>query len=122
MSQSCIFLSASCTPALIRAPGEGRPRRLLQMSDPRAISRGKARTPPTPRPSRVDHEPAKRYPAICVGPLALVVVASAVGLLYSGGVHSVPPFLWAGSRGELSPAGPFLYPTPIDLPDRSVPA
>ncbi len=35
----------------------------------------------------------------------LVVVA--VGLRYSGGVHSVPPFLWAGSRGTSTPAGPY---------------
>jgi len=29
------------------------------------------------------------------------------------GVHSsVPTFLWAGLRGALTPAGPFLYPTP----------
>jgi hypothetical protein len=30
-------------------------------------------------------------------------------LLYSDGVHSVPPFLWAGSRGVLPPAGPFIF-------------
>ena len=41
--------------------------------------------------------------------LVLVVVAGAVGLLYSDGVHSVPPFLWAGSRGVLPPAGPFIF-------------
>ena len=38
-----------------------------------------------------------------------MVVAGAVGLLYSDGVHSVPPFLWAGSRGVLPPAGPFIF-------------
>jgi hypothetical protein len=38
-----------------------------------------------------------------------VVVAGAVGLLYSHVVHSVPPFLWAGSRGVLPPAGPFIF-------------
>jgi hypothetical protein len=31
------------------------------------------------------------------------------------GVHSsVPTFLWAGSRGAPTPAGPFLYPMPSD--------
>jgi hypothetical protein len=29
------------------------------------------------------------------------------------GVHSLTPFLWAGSRGVAPPAGPFLYPTPL---------
>jgi hypothetical protein len=42
-----------------------------------------------------------------------VVVVVAVGMRYSDGVRSVPPFLWAGSRGMSAPAGPFLYPTSI---------
>jgi hypothetical protein len=34
-------------------------------------------------------------------------VVVAAELRYSGGVHSVPPFLWAGSRGTSAPpAGP----------------
>ncbi len=34
------------------------------------------------------------------------------GLSYTYGVHSESPFLWAGSRGAPTPAGPFTYPTP----------
>jgi len=50
-----------------------------------------------------------------VGPQALkaavVGVESVVGVAvrYSIGVHSLHPFLWAGSRGVSAPPGPFLY-------------
>ena len=44
-----------------------------------------------------------------VGALVLVVEVVEVGLGYAGGVHSVPLFLWAGSRGtSATPAGPLL--------------
>jgi len=36
----------------------------------------------------------------------LVVVA--VGLRYSGGVHTVPPCVWAGSRGYINACGTIL--------------
>jgi hypothetical protein len=37
----------------------------------------------------------------------LVVVA--VGLRYSGGVHTVPPCVWSGSRGYINACGTILF-------------
>jgi hypothetical protein len=50
------------------------------------------------------------YPAIfaSVGTLVFVVVVLAMGLRYSGGVHSVPPFSVGRAPGISAPAGPLL--------------
>ena len=50
-----------------------------------------------------------------MGPLVLVVVVATVELRYSSGVHSVPPFLWAGSRGSQHLRG---HPLSICIGDR----
>ena len=43
-----------------------------------------------------------------MGTLVLVVMVLAMGLRYSGGVHSVPPFSVGRAPGISAPAGPLL--------------
>ena len=63
---------------------------------------------------RVDHELTYRYPAIVAGVGAIIPILTCCreGISRSGyplGVHSLFPFLWAGSRGVATPAGPFPF-------------
>jgi hypothetical protein len=87
-----------------RTYGSGRPRRSLRHRDP--TSRG-IRNPLGSRSSSFPH-------------LVLILVGAAVeacrveGITRDGYpvlVHSVSFYLWAGSRGAATPAGPLLYPT-----------
>ena len=59
---------------------------------------------------QVNRDLAWLYPAIfaSVGTLVLVVMVLAMGLRYSGGVHSVPPFSVGLAPRISAPAGPLL--------------